>query len=182
MRICLDPGHWRPADPGAVGQGGTCEADVTLAICGLLEQELVELGHQVTLTHTGDPNDFEANDLWPRVERAIAWGADCFISIHCNGAVSMQAHGFETYSTRGQDESDRFQECIHNAVMESIPELSDRGQKEAGFVVLKGPFPSVLIETAFISNPKEERWLVDVGFQKRFAEAIARGVNTFLVP
>lgn len=179
MRICLDPGHWKPADPGAVGPGGTCEADVAMEICHGLEQQLVELGCQVLLTHTGDLDDYEANDLWPRVERGIDWGADCFISIHCNGAENPQVHGFETYSSRGLDDSDRLQDCIHQSVITALPELLDRGQKEAGFAVIKGPFPSVLIETEFITHPTGEGLLTDPSIQQRFATAISAGVMAF---
>ncbi|MHB8908807.1 MAG: N-acetylmuramoyl-L-alanine amidase [Syntrophales bacterium] len=55
--------------------------------------------------------------------------------------------------------------------------------QEAPFVVLKLPdIPSVLIETAFISNPKEERLLKSGRFQTRIAEGIARSVEEFLPP
>ncbi len=49
-----------------------------------------------------------------------------------------------------------------------------KGQVEqAGFAVLKAPdIPSVLVETAFISNPQEERQLLTPGFQKQMAEAL----------
>ena len=49
-----------------------------------------------------------------------------------------------------------------------------KGQVEqAGFAVLKAPdIPSVLVETAFISNPQEEKQLLTPGFQKQMAEAL----------
>ena len=53
-----------------------------------------------------------------------------------------------------------------------------RGQVEqANFAVLRSPdVPSVLVETAFISNPDEERRLRDPAYQDRLARAIARGI------
>ena len=53
-----------------------------------------------------------------------------------------------------------------------------RGQVEqANFAVLRSPdVPSVLVETAFISNPDEERRLHDPAYQDRLARAIARGI------
>lgn len=55
--------------------------------------------------------------------------------------------------------------------------------QEAPFVVLKLPdIPSVLIETAYISNPKEEKLLKSGRFQTRIAESIARSVVEFLPP
>ena len=55
--------------------------------------------------------------------------------------------------------------------------------QEAPFYVLKLPeIPSVLIETAYISNAKEEKLLKSAGFQMRMAEAIANSITKFLPP
>ena len=56
-----------------------------------------------------------------------------------------------------------------------------RGQVEqAGFAVLKSPdVPSVLVETAFISNPAEERRLNDVAYQEKLARAILGGIKRY---
>jgi N-acetylmuramoyl-L-alanine amidase len=56
-----------------------------------------------------------------------------------------------------------------------------KGQVEqAGFAVLKAPdIPSILIETAFISNPEEEKRLNDEAYQERMAEAILKGLRRY---
>ncbi|PKO84897.1 MAG: N-acetylmuramoyl-L-alanine amidase [Betaproteobacteria bacterium HGW-Betaproteobacteria-11] len=56
-----------------------------------------------------------------------------------------------------------------------------KGQVEqAGFAVLKAPdIPSILIETAFISNPEEEKRLNDEDYQERMAEAILKGLRRY---
>lgn len=56
-----------------------------------------------------------------------------------------------------------------------------RGEVEqAGFAVLKAPdIPSILIETAFISNPVEERRLNDDAYQDRLANAIVKGIHNY---
>lgn len=52
--------------------------------------------------------------------------------------------------------------------------------ERANFVVLRAPdVPSMLVETAFITNPDEERRLRDPAHQKRLASAILEGVNTY---
>ena len=52
--------------------------------------------------------------------------------------------------------------------------------EQAGFAVLKSPdIPSILVETAFISNPKEERKLKSVTHQKKLARAILSGVRSY---
>ena len=52
--------------------------------------------------------------------------------------------------------------------------------EQAGFAVLKAPdIPSILIETAFISNPEEEARLNDEAYQDRMAEAILKGIRRY---
>ena len=52
--------------------------------------------------------------------------------------------------------------------------------EQASFAVLKAPdIPSILVETAFISNPQEEARLNDDGYQDRIAEAILKGIKEY---
>lgn len=66
--------------------------------------------------------------------------------------------------------------------LEAIGPLHKKTVQQAGFLVLKSPdIPSILVETAYISNPKEERKLRDVRFQQKVANAIFRGLRDFFV-
>ena len=57
---------------------------------------------------------------------------------------------------------------------------NSRGVKQAGFFVLRGAYmPSVLIETGFISNPKEEKNLNNKYYQSRMANSIVEGIKNF---
>ncbi len=52
--------------------------------------------------------------------------------------------------------------------------------EQAGFAVLKAPeIPSILVETAFISNPEEERKLRSDAYQKKMAEAVFTGIKRY---
>lgn len=63
----------------------------------------------------------------------------------------------------------------------SINTLHKSGVEQAGFAVLKAPdIPSVLIETAFISNPEEELKLADDRYQDKVAQAILKGIQRYL--
>jgi len=65
----------------------------------------------------------------------------------------------------------------------TVNRLKFKSIQEAPFIVLKLPeIPSVLIETAYISNPKEEKFLRNDRFQTRLAENIARSIGDFLPP
>lgn len=53
--------------------------------------------------------------------------------------------------------------------------------EQAGFAVLKAPdIPSILVETAFISNPEEEKRLNDQAYQDKMAVAILKGIKAYL--
>jgi N-acetylmuramoyl-L-alanine amidase len=61
-----------------------------------------------------------------------------------------------------------------------INRLHKGAVEQAGFAVLKAPdIPSILIETAFISNPEEEARLSDDGYQDEMAEAVLKGIKKY---
>ncbi|MGV7209555.1 N-acetylmuramoyl-L-alanine amidase [Oxalobacteraceae bacterium A2-2] len=61
-----------------------------------------------------------------------------------------------------------------------INRLHKGAVEQAGFAVLKAPdIPSILIETAFISNPEEEAKLLDDGYQNQIADAIVKGIRRY---
>jgi N-acetylmuramoyl-L-alanine amidase len=64
---------------------------------------------------------------------------------------------------------------------ESVSELHFEAVQKAGFAVLKSPdIPSILVETAFISNPTEELKLLSSGHQLKLATAILKGINGYM--
>ena len=63
---------------------------------------------------------------------------------------------------------------------DSIAELHKDSVQKAGFIVLKSPdIPSILVETAFISNPSEEQKLLSTRYQSKMANAIFKGVFNY---
>jgi len=61
-----------------------------------------------------------------------------------------------------------------------INRLHKGSVEQAGFAVLKAPdIPSILIETAFISNPEEEAKLTDNAYQDQLAEAVMKGIRKY---
>ncbi len=64
--------------------------------------------------------------------------------------------------------------------LKSVNRVHKKKVQQAGFAVLKAPnIPSVLLETAFISNPREEKNLRSAAHQKKISKAITRGVNKY---
>lgn len=64
--------------------------------------------------------------------------------------------------------------------IKAVNRVHKKKVQQAGFAVLKAPnIPSVLLETAFISNPREEKKLRSTSHQQKVAKAITRGVNKY---
>jgi N-acetylmuramoyl-L-alanine amidase len=62
--------------------------------------------------------------------------------------------------------------------LSKVNTLHRRQVEQAGFLVLKAPgIPSILVETAFISNPQEERKLKTASYQQKVADAILKGIK-----
>lgn len=170
MKIFINPGHDPQLDPGACANG-LHEADVALKIGRRVENYLRAVGYEVKL--------FQYDGLHEICADANAWGADLFVSIHCNAADNLAAHGTETFFSYGSAGGRALAEKIQNQLTQSLP-LGNRGVQEAGFAVLVGTeMPAVLVETAFISNPDDAKLLVDR--EDDFARAIARGITDFFL-
>ena len=71
-----------------------------------------------------------------------------------------------------------------NHVLKEIKKVNNLHKKyveQAGFAVLKAPdIPSILVETAFISNPEEEKNLRSEAFQNKMAQSILNGIQSYL--
>ncbi len=78
-------------------------------------------------------------------------------------------------------QSGRLAQEIQNELNKPPLGIENRGIKQAPFSVLRGvACPAVLVEVAFISSPEEERELVQDEFQDKVAQAIFRGLATYL--
>lgn len=91
-RVALDPGHGGN-DSGASGPTGLKEKDVTLAISQKIAPALARQGIEVAVTREDD----RYVTLEERTARANAFGADLFVSIHCNASENGKRKGIETY-------------------------------------------------------------------------------------
>ena len=190
MRVVIDPGHGAP-DPGARGRMSN-EADINLDVSFFIAKFLAEkYGITAPMTRTGQKRLYKDNrhlDLSARPAMANRLKADAFVSIHCNGAVSPEANGFEIYTSPGQNRSDALATAIFESWSKAFPSQRKRTDyrdndpdKEANYKVLReANCPAVLIELGFITNPTEERFLLNKMNQEIMGLAIATGIYNFL--
>ncbi len=103
------------------------------------------------------------------------------------GGIDIQSHDYQLakvmldMSTTAQINASLKMAAPTLRRMGSIVHLHSRQVQQAGFVVLKSPtVPSMLVETAFISNPEEEARLRTPTYRKKVARAIFEGIREYL--
>lgn len=174
FKIFLDAGHndkgW---DTGASGFG-LCEQDVTYSVAKKIKEVLAMYDVEIKLSRP-NKNDNLGSDLnsslRARATMANAWGADLFVSIHCNSVASTRAFGTEVYTISKESPTNRLALAIGSAISTKLG-THNRGLKHANFAVLKNTkMPAMLIELAFISNVNDNEKLKNN--QDEFARAIA---------
>ncbi|MCD8090793.1 MAG: N-acetylmuramoyl-L-alanine amidase [Clostridiales bacterium] len=174
MKIFIDPGHGG-TNPGAIGIDGLKEAEINLDVSLRLGEILAGRGYDIEYSHTGD----ETLSLAERANRANAWGADYFISIHCNSNSDPSIGGTETFYYKAGTTAERFAETVNNALVAEI-NLRDIGIFARNLAVLRlTRMPAVLTELAFLTNPAEAALLETAEFRQSCAVGLADGITEF---
>ena len=176
VRICIDPGHSGPMEPGACADGVT-EAAVVLAIAKMTAKILMDRGHKVLLTRE---DDIEDDSLLWRAEAAWKYRAEIFVSLHCNAATDPAAHGTEVFYYPTSENGHALARCIQDELVRNC-QTADRGVKtnDEWTVLVETVCPAVLAELAFLSNDREREMLTDRFLQRQFAVGIANGIEQY---
>jgi len=171
MKIFINAGHGG-TDPGAVSKKGTKEADITKKVSSLLACQLIQKGFNVEF--------FQQNKTLSEVSQVEnSSNSDLFISIHCNAAASDKANGVEVLHYPTSTKGIKLARLVQNELVEATT-LKDRGVKARSdlHVLRKTKAVAILVELAFLSNPEEEKLLLDE--PKIFADAITEGIKKYI--
>ena len=203
--IVVDAGHGGH-DPGAIGPSGTLEKTVTLATAQELARQLRATGrYRVALTRGNDR--FVSLDR--RISIAATGGAALLVSVHADASTDPRVRGASVYVRPGQPSgsevvqlpahrgsaraiaralsrparpepgSARLQLAMVASLEDDLPMLSDP-TRQARFHVLGAlGIPSVLVETGFISNRKDEALLRQPRHRSLIARAIRDAVDDY---
>lgn len=195
--VVLDPGHGGE-QPGA-SSNGLVEKDLNLRVALACKSELEQYnGIEVYMTRESDVTV----GLKERADKAKAWGADIFVSIHMNSAPSTSANGAEVYYPNSNYNSEVHEkgEALANQIQEQLASLGlyDRGSKQDpstepgtypdgsrmdGYQVIKynklNGIPGIIVEHAFLTNSGDAEKLKDADFIRKLGVADATGIANY---
>lgn len=169
-KIFIDLGHGGH-DSGAIN-GSNQEKTIVLSTGLKLKKKLESTGKfEVRLSRESD----KYLTLEERTRIANNWGADIFISIHCNSSDNKTANGLETfcYKFKYSELADNIQKGILSYIS-----LRDRGVKQANYAVIReSKMPACLVELGFISNDSDLKILLNC--QDTYVKGITKGILSY---
>ncbi len=123
----------------------------------------------------GQNNNDEAREVARLENSVIKYESESKYSDLTDEQYILSAGALSAYSKESEDLAGMVQESIINECG-----FENRGVRQAGFYVLWGAsMPNILIETAFISNSKDEKLLKDTAYQQKIAYAIFLSIKNF---
>ncbi len=181
--IVIDAGHGG-YDPGAIGVTGLEEKAFNLDTALRLKNKLSEQGATVIMTREDD----SFVGLTTRATVANNAYADVFISIHANSSENSSKRGtsvhyYAPYSDPKLyaqfEERNRLAKTVQDYLV-TLAGTIDLGIKQDNFSVLRNTeMPSILVETAFLSNREDEALLKNSQFRENVAQGIADGLTAY---
>ena len=185
--IVLDAGHGGE-DGGAVSDNGTTEANTNLKIVLKLQNLLEQSGCNVILTRSDDNAIYDidsktlkekkVSDIKERVKIGNNSSADIFVSIHLNKIPQQQYYGWQTFFKNGNDQGEKLANKIQENLNEAIQKENKRVPLKIDnvYIIKHVEIPTCIVECGFLSNPEEEKQLMQDEYQNRLAWGIYTGI------
>lgn len=171
IKIFIDQGH-NPTgyhNTGAVGNG-LVEQDINYQV-GIYLSNLLNndnrfdalVSRPTPTTVLGTTN---ATSLIERVRMATEWGANYFISIHCNSNPNPAINGTEVYIYQFYTQANWLAEQVLLGITQTVG-TKDNGVRtnQSLFILRRTTMPSILVELGYLSNPQDAQKLRDNQYQ-----------------
>ena len=185
--IVIDAGHGKP-DEGAESRSGTTEAETNLKIALKLQNLLEQSGANVILTRSDENSIYDLDsktlkqkkisDIHNRVKIGNESSADIFVSIHLNKIPQEEYWGWQCFYKTGDENSIKLAKSVQNNLNEAIQKENKRVamKLESVYIMKHVEIPISIIECGFLSNPEEEKQLLEDSYQDRLAWGIYNGI------
>lgn len=183
--VVIDAGHG--GYDGGAEWGGVMEKDVNLEISLQLREVLLATGHKVAMTRYGDyslveqepvSNPKKREDMARRLAVIEKNCPDYIILIHCNAISSSLWSGAQTFYQEDFDQGKLLAEDIQFYLGEITG--THRQAKPLNLYLLReSTIIGSLVETGFLSNPRERELLTQIPYQRKIALATWLGISRY---
>ena len=176
---------------GAESSNGTTEAQTNLKIALKVQNLLEQSGSTVILTRSDENAIYDIDsktlkqkkisDIHNRVKIGNESSADIFVSIHLNKIPQQQYYGWQTFYQEGNEQSINLAKSIQVNLNDSIQKENKRvAMKINNIYIMKHvEIPTTIVECGFLSNPEEEKMLLEDEYQDRLAWGIYNGIMDY---
>lgn len=174
FKVALSDGHGH-LTAGKRTPDGYRENYFNEAVIELLKIELIRCGFEILLLAPSTAD----TPLKERTDKANAWGADVYVSVHYNAISSSWRTGeggIETYHYPNSASGKKLADFLHTEVIKGTP-LRNRGVRSANFHELReSKMPAALLELGFMDIKKEADLMKSLAYRKECAVEIAQGL------
>ena len=137
--------------------------------------------HEATLPYYQQwdlKNEKKISDIHNRVKIGNESSADIFVSIHLNKIPESQYDGWQTFYKEGSSEGQKLAVAIQNNLNNSIQKENNRIAKTIDniYIINHVEIPITIVECGFLSNPEEEKQLLEDKYQDKLAWGIYNGI------
>ena len=176
---------------GAQSSNGTTEAETNLKVALKVQTLLEQSGATVILTRSDENAIYDIDsktlkqkkisDIHNRVKIGNESSADIFVSIHLNKIPQQQYYGWQTFFQEGNEQSLNLAKSIQSNLNDSIQKENKRvAMKIDNIYIMKHiEIPTAIVECGFLSNPEEEKLLLEDDYQNRLAWGIYNGIMDY---
>ena len=188
--IVIDAGHGVP-DEGAQSSTGTTEAETNLKIALKLQNLLETSGSTVILTRSDENAIYDLDsttlrqkkisDIHNRVKIGNESSADIFVSIHLNKIPQQQYWGWQCFYKDGDEKSIDLAKQIQTNLNDAMQKENKRVamKLDTVYIMKHVEIPISIVECGFLSNPEEEKQLLEDDYQNQLAWGIFNGITDY---
>lgn len=176
---------------GAQNSNGTTEAQTNLKIAMKLQNLLEQSGCTVILTRSDENAIYDLDkttlrekkisDIRNRVKIGNNASADLFVSIHLNKIPQQQYWGWQCFYNSKNEKSINLAKKIQTNLNETIQKDNKRVvmKLDSVYIMKHVEIPITIVECGFLSNPEEEKLLLEDEYQNKLAWGIYSGINDY---
>ncbi len=177
-----------PPDEGAQSSKGTTEAETNLKIALKVQNLLEQSGSTVILTRSDEKAIYDLDkstlkekkisDIRNRVKIGNSSSADIFVSIHLNKIPQQQYWGWQCFYSSKNEESMKLAKILQSSLNEAIQKENKRVamKLDTVYIMKHVEIPISIVECGFLSNPEEEKQLLEDEYQNKLAWGIYSGI------